>query len=70
MPEQMPNAAVGKNDSNISPLSTDINKTKQGTPVSTQIKQVGAKSGKFYARTSDGKTIEITEQQYNQLKGL
>ena len=70
MPEQMPNAAVGKNDSNISPLSTDINKTKQGTPVSTQIKQVGAKGGKFYARTSDGKTIEITEQQYNQLKGL
>jgi hypothetical protein len=70
MPEQMPNAAVGKNDSNISSLSTDINKIKQGTPVSAQIKQVGAKDGKFYARTSDGKTIEITEQQYNQLKGL
>lgn len=70
LPEQMPNAAVGKNDSNISPLSSDINKTKQGTPVSAQIKQVGTKDGKFYARTSDGKTIEITEQQYNQLKGL
>ena len=70
MPEKMPNAAVGKNDSAVSTLSTDINKTKQGTPVSAQIKQVGAKGGKFYAKTSDGKTIEITKQQYNQFKGL
>ena len=70
MPEKMPNAAVGKNDSTVSTLSTDINKTKQGTPVSAQIKQVGAKGGKFYAKTSDGKTIEITKQQYNQFKGL
>ena len=70
MPEKMPNAAVGENDTEVSKLSTDVNKNKQGTPISAQIKQVGAKGGKFFARTSDGSTIEITEQQYNQFKGL
>lgn len=70
LPEKLPNAAVSENDTEVSKLSTDVNKSKQGTPVSSQIKQVGAKGGKFYAKTSDGKTIEITEQQYNQFKGL
>ena len=70
LPEKLPNAVVGKNDSKISSVSTDINKSKEGTPVNSQIKQVGAKGGKYYAKTSDGKTIEITESQYNQFKGL
>jgi hypothetical protein len=66
----LPNAAVGANDTKISPVSTDINKAKQGTPVKTQIMQVRVKNGKFLARTADGQTIEITKQQYNQFKGL
>lgn len=70
LPEQLPNAAVGANDTRISPVSTDINKAKQGTPVKTQIMQVRVKNGKFLARTADGQTIEITKQQYNQFKGL
>jgi hypothetical protein len=70
LPEQLPNAAVGANDTKISPVSTDINKAKQGTPVKTQIMQVRVKNGKFLARTADGQTIEITKQQYNQFKGL
>ena len=70
LPEQLPNAALGENDTKVSTLSTDVNKSKGGTPVNSQIKQVGAKGGKYYARTSDGQTIEITENQYNQYKGL
>lgn len=70
LPEKLPNAVVGKNDSKVSSVSTDITKSKEGTPVNSQIKQVGAKGGKYYAKTSDGQTIEITENQYNQFKGL
>lgn len=70
LPEKTPNAVVGKNDSAVSSLSTDVNKSKDGTPVNSSIKQVGTKGGKYYAKTSDGKTIEITENQYNQYRGL
>lgn len=69
-PEELPNAAVGENDTKVNTVSSGFEKAKEGTPINSQIKQVGTKGGKYYARTSDGKTIEITENQYNQFKGL
>ena len=67
-PEDQPNAVLSNGD--MVSNSNNLDNSKQGTPVKTQIAKVGTKNGKFFAQTSDGKTIEITENQYNQYKGL
>ena len=50
--------------------SNNLNMSKQGTPVSSQIAQVRVSKGKYWGRTTDGQTIQITEAQYKQFKGL
>lgn len=70
LPEKLPNAAVSENDTEVSSLSADINKSKEGTLVNSPIKQVRISNNKYLARTADGQTIEITKAQYNQFKGL
>ena len=67
-PEKQPNAVLS--NSGIVANSNSLDVSSVGTPVSSSIKQVRVSGGKYYGRTADGKTVEITEAQYKQFKGL
>ena len=67
-PEKQPNAVLSSSE--MVANSNSLNVAKQGTPVSSQIAQVRVSGGKYWGRTKDGQTIEITEAQYKQFKGL
>ena len=66
--EKQPNAVLS--NSSITANSNSLNNSKLGTPISSQIKQVRINGGKYYGRTANGETVEITEAQYRQFKGL
>jgi hypothetical protein len=67
-PEKQPNAVLSSGE--MVANSNNLNMSKQGTPVNSQIAQVRVSKGKYWGRTTDGQTIEITEAQYKQFKGL
>lgn len=67
-PEKQPNAVLSNGGVVANSNSLDVSSV--GIPVSSSIKQVRVSGGKYYGRTADGKTVEITEAQYKQFKGL
>ena len=72
LPEQLPNAAVGANDTRISPVSTDINKAKQGTPIQSQYVDTAYDSatGKYGLVKADGSVEEVSYEKYKQFGGI
>ena len=67
-PEKQPNAVLS--NGGVVANSNSLANSNIGTPVSSPIKQVRVSGGKYYGRTADGQTVEISEAQYKQFKGL